>query len=88
MDLWVEPAVVAEHLWQRSEHAGTDEANAEEADFSAPYAAGFFEIFVYVLQGAACPVQEDFARAGELDGARGASEEWIAENLFELANLL
>jgi hypothetical protein len=88
MDLWVLPAVSTEHLWQGCEHAGANETNAKEADFAAPYAAGLFEILMYILQGAPGSVEKDFASAGELDGAGGASEEWITEDLFELANLL
>jgi hypothetical protein len=40
------------------------------------------------LQGAASAVEEDLAGAGEPDGSRGAGEEGVAEDLFELADLL
>lgn len=81
-------AILAEHGGQRDEHAGADEAYAEEAFFATTYAAGFGEIFMYVAQRAAGTVEEDVTSAGELDCAGGADEEGIAENLFELADLL
>ena len=81
-------AVPAEHVGQRSQHAGADEANAQKACFAAAYAAGFIEVFLHVLQGAAGAVEECLAGAGELDGSRGAGEEAVAEDVFELADLL
>ncbi len=40
------------------------------------------------MQGPSCAVEKDLAGAGELDGVRGADKESVAEDLFELADLL
>jgi hypothetical protein len=88
LDGGVLAAVLAEHGGERSEHAGTDEAYAEEAGFTAGHAAGFFEILLNVAQSAAGAFKEDFAGAGEFYGARGAGEEGVAHDGFELADLL
>lgn len=82
------PAVLAEHGRERRQHAGADEAYAQEAYFATAYAAGFFEIFVDILQGAARAVEKYLTGAGEPDGSRGADEESVAEDLFEFADLL
>jgi hypothetical protein len=79
---------LTEHGWQRGEHAGAYEADAEEAYFTAAYAAGFVEVFLYAEQGAAGALEEYLACAGEADGAGGAGEEGVSEDLFELADLL
>jgi hypothetical protein len=81
-------AVLAEHGGQRGQHAGADEAYAEEAFFAATDTAGLVEVFLNVLQGAAGAVEKSLAGAGEFDGAGGAGEEGVAEDVFELANLL
>ncbi len=82
------PAITAEHGGQCCEHAGADEADAKGADLAAADAACLFEVLLYVAEGAAGALEEDEACAGELDGARGADEESVAEDLLELANLL
>jgi hypothetical protein len=79
---------LAEHGGQRGEHGGADEADAEEAEVSVADAAGFGEVFLNVAQGAAGAIEEDFAGGGEFDRARGSEEERVAEDLFELADLL
>jgi hypothetical protein len=81
-------AVLAEHGRERGQHAGADEAYAEEAFFAATDAAGLVEVFLDALQGAAGAVKKGLAGAGEFDGAGGAGEEGVAEDVFELANLL
>jgi hypothetical protein len=81
-------AVEAEHGRERREHGAADEADAQEADFSAANAAGFVEVFLDVAKGAAGAVEEDFAGAGEADGAGGSGEERVADDVFELTDLL
>ena len=88
MNLWVLAAVLTEHRGKRREHAGADETYAEEADLATTDTAGFVEVFLNVAQGAAGALEEDFACAGETDGAGGAGEEGVAEDLFEFADLL
>ena len=88
MYVWILPAVFAEHRRQSRQHAGADEADAQEADLAAAYAAGFVEIFLDIAESATGALEEDLACTGETDGARGAGEEGVAEDLFEFANLL
>ena len=75
-------AVLAEHGGERRQHAGADEADAQETYFATTDAAGFVQILLYVLQSATGAVEEDMAGAGELDGSRGAGEKGVPEDLF------
>jgi hypothetical protein len=79
---------LAEHGGQRGEHGGADEPDAEEADLAAADAAGLVEVLLDVAESAAGALEEDLAGAGEADGAGGASEEGVAEDILELADLL
>jgi hypothetical protein len=79
---------LAKHCRQRCKHAGSDEAYAQEADFTASDATGFFEILLDVAEDTTSTLEKDLASACELDGARGAKEESVAKNLLELSNLL
>jgi hypothetical protein len=79
---------LAEHGGERGEHGGADEPDAQEAGLAAADAAGFGEVLLDVLEGAAGALEEDLSGAGEADGAGGASEEGVAEELLELADLL
>jgi hypothetical protein len=88
MDLGEAAAVLAEHGGQRGEHGGADEPDAEEADLAAADAAGLVEVLLDVAESAAGALEEDLAGAGEADGAGGASEEGVAEDILELADLL
>jgi hypothetical protein len=44
--------------------------------------------FLHIAKGPLRSFEKYFSRAGKFYGARCPEEEWIAENLFELANLL
>ena len=88
MNLWILATVSAEHCGKGCQHAGADEADAEEADLAATDAAGFVEVFLNIAQGAAGSFEENVACAGEADGARGAGKKGVAEDLFELTDLL
>jgi hypothetical protein len=43
---------------------------------------------LYGAEGAVGTLEEGFAGVGEGDGAGGAGEEWIAEEIFEATDLL
>ena len=88
MYVWILPAVFAEHRRQSRQHAGADEADTQKTDFAPTDAAGFIEILLDVAEGSAGAFEKDFSCTGETDGARGAGEEGVAEDLFEFANLL
>ena len=77
-----------EDAGEGGEHAGADEADIERADLAATDAAGFVDVALDVAEGAACAFEEGDAGVGEGDGARGADEEGVAEDLFEFADLL
>jgi hypothetical protein len=81
-------AVFAEHCRQARQHAGADEADAQKTDFAAPDAAGFIEILLDVAEGSARAFEKDFSCTGETNGARSSSEESVAQDLFEPADLL
>lgn len=70
------------------EHAGADEADVEGADFAAADAAGLVDVALYGAEGTVGAFEEGFAGLGESDGAGGAGEERVAEEIFEAANLL
>ena len=80
--------VGAEDGGECGEHAGADKAHVERADLAAADAAGFFEVALDVAEGAAGGLQEGFACSRQRDGAGGSGEEGVAEDLFELADLL
>ena len=88
LDFGIETPVLAEHGGQWSQHGGADESDTEEAEVAVADAAGFSEVFVDVAEGAPGALEEDFAGGCELDCARCAEEERVAEDLFELADLL
>jgi hypothetical protein len=88
LDFGIEAAVVAKHGWQRSEHGGADEADAEEAEVAVADTAGLVKILLDVAQSAAGTLEEDFASGCELHCAGCSVKEGVAEDLFELADLL
>lgn len=88
MDAGEVAAICAEHGGQRGQHGGADEAHAQEADFSATDAASFVEIFLDAAEGAAGALEEDLSCAGEAYGSRGADEQGVTEDVFQLADLL
>ena len=88
VDAGVGLAEGTEDSWEGGEHAGADEADVERADLAAADAAGFVDVALDVAQGAACALEEGDAGVGEGNGAGGADEESVAEDLFELADLL
>src|SRR5258708_886471 len=81
-------AVAAEDGGKRRQHSGADEADVQRADFAATDAAGFVDVTVDVAQGALGAFEEDPACCGKGDGAGGSFEKGVAEDFFELANLL
>jgi hypothetical protein len=88
MHLWILATVLAKHCRKRRQHAGADEADAEEADLATTNAAGFVEVFLNVSQGTAGAIEKNLSGAGEANGARRAGEKSVAEDFFELADLL
>jgi hypothetical protein len=81
-------AILTEDGGQGGEHGRADEADVEGADFSAANAAGLFDVAMDIAEGALGAFEEVLAGGGEADGARGAVEERVAKDLFELADLL
>jgi hypothetical protein len=78
----------AEDGGEGGKHAGADEADVEGADFAAADAAGLVDVALHGAEGAVGAFEERFAGVGEGDGAGGAGEEWVAEEVFEAADLL
>src|SRR5580692_1090573 len=86
--LWVQPAIASEHGRQRSQHRGSNEPDSQEALFAATDAARLFHVLLHIAQSSPCSLQKDFSRAGKFYRTRCPEEEWVAQDLFELADLL
>ena len=78
----------AEEGWETGEHGGADEADVERAELAGGDLAHFGHVARDGLEDVARAIEVDGTGGGEADGARGAKEERIAEDLFKLADLL
>jgi hypothetical protein len=80
--------VSAEYAGQICQHARSDKTDVERTHFPAADAAGLLDIPLYVAQRAAGALQKRLPGGRQTYGSGRPREEWIAQHLFELANLL
>jgi len=88
LDLGVALAEALDGYGQIGEHDGAAKADGEGAFFAATEAANLGEVVADFVEGGAGAGGEERAGGGEADSAGGADEEWVAEELLELFDLL
>jgi hypothetical protein len=80
--------VSAKDSGQSCQHARSYEANVERAYFSAGDALRLVNITLDVAKRPTSALQESIACGSQAHRARRSREKWMAQHLFELANLL
>jgi len=59
-------AIAAKHRRQSRKHARSNETDSQEPNFSAPDAAGLFQVVFNLTESSACLIKEAFTCARQL----------------------